>query len=76
MAKNMSLSLQNSFYLNRESKVKDLPNQAQKEWMPAYEPLKAWEESVVSSDDEEEMARQITMSSVSGPSTSKTRGTN
>ena len=76
LAKNMSLSLHNSFYLNRESKVKDLPNQAQKEWMPAYEPLKAWEDSVVSSDDEEEMARQITMSSVSGPSTSKTRGTN
>ena len=80
LAKNVSLSLHNSFCLNRESKVKGLPNQAkrlqeQKEWMRAYEQLKAWEEIVISSDDEEELARQITMSSVSGSSTSKTRCT-
>ena len=81
LAKNVSLSLRNSFCLSRESKVKGLPNQAkklqeQKEWIRAYEQLKAWEEIVISSDDEEELARQITMSSVSGPSTSKTRGRN
>ena len=75
LAKNMSLSLHKSFCLNRESKVKALPNQAkrlqkQKEWMRAYEQPKAWEEIVISSYDEETLARQITMSSVSGPSTS------
>ena len=61
--------------------MKRLPNQAkrlqeQKEWMRAYEPLMEWEEIVISSHDEEKLARQITMSSVSGPSTSKIRGTN
>ena len=61
--------------------MKGLPNQAkklqeQKEWMRAYKQLKAWEEIVISSDDEEELTRQVTMSSVSGLSTSKTRGTN
>ena len=44
--------------------------------MRAYEQLKASEEIVISSDDEEELARQNTMSSVSGLSTSKTRGSN
>ena len=81
LAKNVSLSLHNSFYLKRETKVDGLPNQAkklqeQREWMRAYEQLKAWEEIVISSDDEEELARQITMSCVSGHSISKTRGTN
>ena len=81
LAKNASLSLHNSFCLNRESKLKGLPNQAnrlqeQREWMRAYEQLKVWKENVISSDDEEELARQITMSSVSEPSTSKTKGTN
>ena len=81
LAKNVTLSLHNSFWLNREAKVKGLPNQAkilqkQKEWMRAYEQLKAWEEIVISSDDEEELVRQITVSSVLGPSTSRTRGTN
>ena len=80
MAKNVSLSLPNSFCVNRESKVKGLSNQAkrlqdQKEWMRAYEQLKAWEKIVISSDDEEELARQITMSSVPGASTSRKRGT-
>ena len=61
--------------------MKGLPNQSkklqeQREWMRAYEQFKAWEEMVISSDEEEELAGQITMSSVSGPSTSKTRGTN
>ena len=74
MAKSVGLGLHNSFCLNRKSKVKGLPNQAkrlqeQREWMRAYEQLKAWEEFVISSDDEEELARQITMSSVSGPRT-------
>ena len=64
-----------------ESKVMGLPNQAktlqeQREWMRCYEQLKAWEDIVISSDDEEEQARQNTMSNVSGPSTSKTRSTN
>ena len=50
LAKNVSLSLHNSFCLNRESKVKGLPNRAkrlqdQKQWMRAYEQLKAWERS-------------------------------
>ena len=81
LAKNVSLSLHNSFYRNMESKVKDLPNQAKrlqerKEWMRSYEQLKAWKEIVISSDDEEELARQRAMSNVSGPSTSKTRSTN
>ena len=46
LAKNVSLSLHNSFCLNRESRVKSLPNQAkrlqeQREWMRSYEQLKA-----------------------------------
>ena len=78
---NVNLSLHNSFSLNRESKVKGLPNQArrlqeQSEWMRSYEQLKAWEETVISSDDEEELSRQILMSSVSGSSTSRVRDTN
>ena len=78
LAKKVSLSLQNSFYLNRESKVKGLPNQAkglqeQREWMRSYEQLRAWEEIVISSDDEEALLRQIAVSSVSGPSTSKAK---
>ena len=81
LAKNVSLSLHNSFCRNRESKVKGLPNQTkrlqeQREWMRSYEQLKAGEELVISSDVEEELARQIKMSNVSGPSTSKTRSTN
>ena len=81
LAKNGSLRLHNPFSRNREPKVKGLPNQAkklqeQREWMRSYEQLKAWEEIVISSDDKEELARQITMSNVSGPSTSKTRSTN
>ena len=79
LAKNASLSLHKSFCMNRDSKVKGLPNQAkilQEESKRAYEQLKAWEEIVISSDDKEELASQITMSKVSGHSTSKTRGTN
>ena len=80
LAKNMSLSLHNSFCLNRESKVKGLPNQAkrlqeQREWMRFFEQLKAWVEIVISSDDEEALLRQITVSNTSGPSTSKARNT-
>ena len=80
LAKNVSLSLHNSFYLNRESKVKGLPNQAKRlqekrEWMRSYEQLKACEEIVISSDDEEALPMQITVSDASGPSTSKVRST-
>ena len=80
LAKNVSLSLNNSFCLNWESKVKGLPNQAkrlqeQREWMRSYEQLKAWVEIVISSDDEEALLRQITVSYASGPSTSRAMST-
>ena len=80
LAKNVSLSLHNSFCLNRELKMKGLPNQAarlqeQREWMRSYDQLKAWEEIVISSDDEEALLRQITVSNSSGPSTSMARNT-
>ena len=80
LAKSVSLSLHNSFCLNRGSKVQALPNQAnrlqeQREWMRSFEQLKAWEEIVISSDDEEALLRQITVSNSSGPSTSKARNT-
>ena len=80
LAKNVSLSLHNSFCLNRELKTKGLPNQAtrlqeQKEWMQSFEQLREWEEIVISSDDEEALLRQITVSNSSGPSTSKVRNT-
>ena len=79
LAKNVSLSLHISFCLNRESKVKSLPTQTrrlqeQREWMRYYEQLKAWEEIVINFDDEEELTRQITVSSESGRSSSKTGG--
>ena len=59
--------------------MKSLQNQTrrlqeQREWMQAYEELKACEEIVIGSDDEEELMKQITVSSASGPSTSKTGG--
>ena len=80
LAKNVSLSLHNSFCLNRESKVKSLPNQAkrlqeQKEWMRSYEQLKAWEEIVISSDDEDALLEQITESKISGSGTSSAKNT-
>ena len=80
LAKNVSMSLHNSFCLNGELKVKGLSNQAkrlqeQREWMRSFEQLKAWEEIVISSDDEEALLRQITVSNSSGPSTSKARNT-
>ena len=60
--------------------MKGLPKQAkklqeQREWMRSYEQLKAWEEIVISSDNEEALLRQITVSNASGPSTSKARST-
>ena len=78
LAKNVSLSLHNSFCLNRESKVKGLSNQEkrlqeQREWMRSFEQLKAGKEIVISSDDEEALLRQITVSNTSEPSTSKAR---
>ena len=78
LAKNVSLSLHNSFCLNRESRVKGLPNQAkrlqeQREWMRSHEQLKAWAEIVISSDDEEALLRQFAVSSTSGSSTSKAK---
>ena len=80
LAKNVSLSLHNSFCLNRELKTKSLPNEAarlqeQKEWMRSFDQLRAWEEIVISSDDEEALLRQITVSNSSGPSTSKAKNT-
>ena len=80
MEKNVSLSLQKSFCLNKELKTKGLPNlatrlQEQNEWMRSFEQLRAWEEIVISSDDEEALLRQITVSNSSGPSTSKARNT-
>ena len=78
LAKNVSLSLHNSFCLNRESRVKNLSHQAkklqeQREWMLFYEQLKAWEEIVISSDDEEALLKQITVSNTSGSGTSKAK---
>ena len=80
LAKKVSLSLHNSFCLNRDLKTKGLPHQAtrlqeQKEWMRSIEQLRAWEEIVISSDDEEALLRQITVSNSSGSSTSKARNT-
>ena len=80
LAQNVSLSLHNSFCLNRELKTKGLPNQAtrlqeQKERMRSFEQLRAWEEIVISADDEEALLRQITVSNSSGSSTSKARNT-
>ena len=46
--------------------------QEQKEWLRVYEELKVWEEIVISSEDEEKLSRQITVSSAYGPSVSKT----
>ena len=80
LAKNVSLSLHNSFCLNTELKTKGLPNQAtrlqeQKELMRSFEQFRAWEKIVISSDDEEVLLRQITVSNSSGPSTSTARNT-
>ena len=80
LAKNVSLSLHNSFCLNRESKVKSLPSQGkrlqeQREWIRSYEQLKAWEEIVISSYDEEALLKQITVSNISGSGTSKAKNT-
>ena len=80
LAKNVSLRLHNSFCLNRESKVKGLPNQAKRlqehwEWKRSFEQLKPWEEIVIGSDDEEALLWQITVSNLSGPSTSRARNT-
>ena len=45
-----------------------------KKWMRAYKKLKAWVEIVISSDNEEELAMQVTLSSASEPSTLNTVG--
>ena len=50
-------------------------NTKARESMQSYEQLGAWEEIVISSDDEEALLRQITVSNSSGPSTSKARNT-
>ena len=41
--------------------------------MLSYEQLKAWEEIVISSDDEEALLKQITVSNASGSGTSKAK---
>ena len=63
LAKNVNLSLHNTFYLNKESKVKSLPNLTRKfqEWMLTYEQLKAWEKIVISSDEEMELSRRLSV---------------
>ena len=53
-----------------------MPNQAkrlqeQREWMRSYEQLKAWEEIVISSDDEEALLKQFAVSNTSGASASR-----
>ena len=78
LAKNVNLRLHNSFCLNRESRVKSFPNQAkrlqeQRERMRSYEQLKSWEEIVISSDDEEALLKQIAVSNMYGPRTSKAK---
>ena len=78
LARNVSLSLHKSFCSKRESRVKSLPPQAkrlqdQREWMRSYEQLNAWEEIVISSDDEGALLNQIAVSNASGPSTSKAK---
>ena len=80
LAKYVSLSLHNSFCLNRELRVRILSNQAkrlqeQREWMRSYEQVKAWEEIVISSDDEEALLKQIAVSNTSGSGTSKAKNT-
>ena len=80
LARNVSLILHNSFCLNRELILKGLPNQTarlheQKKWMRSFEQLRAWEKMVISSDDEEALLRQITVSNSSNPSTSKAKNT-
>ena len=78
LAKNVILSLHYSFCLNREARVKGLPSQAkrlqeQREWMRSFEQLKAWEENVISSDDEEALLKLFAVSNTSGSSTSKAK---
>ena len=78
LAKNVSRILHNSFCLNRESRVKSLPNQAkrlqeQRDWMRSYEQLKACEEIVISSDDEEALLKQFAVSNRSGSSASRAK---
>ena len=41
--------------------------------MRSYEQLKAWEEIVISSDDEEALLKQIMVSNTSGSGTSKAK---
>ena len=58
--------------------MKGLPNQAkrlqeQREWKRSYEQLKAWEEIVISSDDEEALLKQFAVSNTSGSSTSNAK---
>ena len=58
--------------------MKSLPNQAkrlqeQREWMQSYEQLKAWEEIVISSDDEEALLKQFVVSNTSGSGTSRAK---
>ena len=60
--------------------MRSLPNQAkrlqeQREWMRSYEQLKAWEDIVISSDDEEALLKQITVSNISGSGASKAKDT-
>ena len=65
---------------DRLAQVKSLPNQSkrlqeQREWMRSYEQLKAWEEIVISSDDEEALLEQITVPRTPVSGTSKAKNT-
>ena len=58
--------------------MESLPNQAkrlheQREWMRSYEQLKAWEEIVISSDDEETLLKQFALSNTFGSSASRAK---
>ena len=80
LARNVGMSLRNSFCLNRESKVKSLPDQSRRlqergEWMRSYERLEAWEEVVIGSDDEEALLEQITVPRTPVSGTSKAKNT-
>ena len=71
LAKNVSLNLHNYFYLNKESKVKNLPNRAKR--LQEHEQLKGWEEITISSDDEEELSSRLQSRLYQGPA-SRRRG--
>ena len=69
LAKNVSLNLHKSFSLNRESKVEALPNQAKRLQEEGMDAILRTTKSLrrVSSDDEDELLRQIKCRMHQGP---------